>query len=241
MSSSPGNFPSSSIHPSSSVITVGNGASMPITHQARTFIPTATHPLHLNDVLISPSLIKNLISVRRLTRDNNVSIEFDPVGFSVKDLRTRAEMLRCESMGDLYPLRLPHHQALAASSGISLWHQRLGHPGTPVLSQLLQSFDFQCNKTDAHVCSSCQMGKHVRLPFSNSTSHSYFPFQLLHSDVWTSPVYSYSGYKYYVVFLDDYTHYLWTIPLRQKSEVLPTIRAFIAYVQTQFRLPILAL
>ena len=81
---------------------MGNGASMPVTHQARTFIPTATHPLHLNDVLISPSLIKNLISVHRLTRDNNVSIEFDPVGFSIKDLRTRAEMLRCESMGDLY-------------------------------------------------------------------------------------------------------------------------------------------
>jgi len=53
-------------------------------------------------------------------------------------------------------------------------------------------------------------------------------------------VFSYSGYKYYVVFLDDYTHYLWTIPLRNKSDVLSTIRAFISYVHTQFRLPILA-
>jgi hypothetical protein len=85
------------------------------------------------------------------------------------------------------------------------------------------------------------MGKHARLPFNNSTSQSYFPFQLLHSDVWTSPVYSNSGFKYYVVFLDDFTHYLWTFPLRKKSEVLPTIRAFIQYVYTQFRLPILAL
>jgi len=60
------------------------------------------------------------------------------------------------------------------------------------------------------------------------------------SGVWTSPVYSHSGYKYYVAFLDDYTHYVWTILLRNKSDVLPTIRAFIAYVHTQFRLPILA-
>ena len=67
-----------------------------------------------------------------------------------------------------------------------------------------------------------------------------FPFQLVHSDVWTSPVHSHSGYKYYVVFLDDYTHYLWTIPLRNKSDVFPTIRAFISYVHTQFCLPILA-
>ena len=94
-------------------------------------------PLQLNDILVSPSLIKNLISVRRLTRDNNVSIEFDPVGFSIKDLHTRAEMLRCESTGDLYPLRLPHHQALTASSEVSLWHQRLGHLGHPVLSHIL--------------------------------------------------------------------------------------------------------
>ena len=123
MSSSPGNFPSSTLRHSNSIITVGNGARMPVTHQAQTLIPTATSPLHLNDVLISPSLVKNLISVRRLTRDNNVSIEFDPSGFSIKDLLTRVEMLRCESSGDLYPLRLPHHQALTASSVTSLWHQ----------------------------------------------------------------------------------------------------------------------
>jgi hypothetical protein len=125
---------------------VGNGARLPVTHQARTVIPTASSPLHLNDVLVSPSLIKNLISVRRLTRDNNVSIEFDPSGFSIKDLPSREEMLRCESRGDLYPLRLPHHQALTASSTASLWHQRLGHPGQPVTSQILQHFHFHVIK-----------------------------------------------------------------------------------------------
>jgi histone deacetylase 1/2 len=213
---------------------------MPVTHRAQTFIPTATAPLQLNDVLVSPSLIKNLISVRRLTRDNNVAIEFDPSGFSIKDLPTREEMLRCESSGDLYPLRLPQHQALTASSATSLWHQRLGHPGHPVTAQVLQTFPFHCNKSDAHSCSSCRLGKHARLPFSDSTTQIFFPFQIVHSDVWTSPVYNHSGYKYYIVFLDDYTHYLWTIPLRNKSDVLPTVRAFISYVHTQFRLPILA-
>ena len=65
---------------------------MLVTHQSHTVIPaTATSPLHLNDVLVSPSLIKNLISVRHLTRDNNISIELDPSGFSIKDLLTRAE------------------------------------------------------------------------------------------------------------------------------------------------------
>ena len=147
-------------------------------------------------------------------------------------------MLRCESSSDLYPIRLPQHQALTASSTTSMWHQRLGHPGHPITSQILQTFPFQCNKSDAHSCSSCRLGKHVRLPFADSASRTFFPFQLVHSDVRTSPVLSHSGYKYYVIFLDDYIHYLWTIPLRNKSDVLPC--SFISYVHTQFRLPIVA-
>jgi transposase InsO family protein len=79
------------------------------------------------------------------------------------------------------------------------------------------------------------------LPFQSSVSESYFPFQLVHSDVWTSPISSHSGYKYYVVFLDDYTHYIWTFPLRQKSDVGSIIRTFFSYARTQFGLPILAL
>jgi hypothetical protein len=58
MSSSPGNLPRSVLQPFSSMITVGNGAQMPVTHRAQTVIPTATAPLRLNDVLVSPSLIK---------------------------------------------------------------------------------------------------------------------------------------------------------------------------------------
>jgi hypothetical protein len=140
MSSSPGDCTSNPIPPSSSAITVGNGARMPVTHHVHTSIPTATSNLKPNNILVSPSLINNLISVCQLTCDNNISIEFDPVGFSIKDLRCREEMLRCESPGDLYPLRLPHHEALVASSDVSLWHQRLGHPGHPVLSSILRNF-----------------------------------------------------------------------------------------------------
>jgi hypothetical protein len=65
----------------SAPITVGNGATMSVTHRASSTIPTAHRPLHLNNVLVSPSLVKNLISVCSFTRDNNVSIEFDPFGF----------------------------------------------------------------------------------------------------------------------------------------------------------------
>jgi hypothetical protein len=72
---------------------VGNGARLPVTRAVDTIIPASSQPLHLRNVLVSPFLVKNLVSVRQLTRDNNISIEFDPSGFSIKDLNTKVETL----------------------------------------------------------------------------------------------------------------------------------------------------
>ena len=44
-------------------------------------------------------------------------------------------------------------------------------------------------------------GKNVRLPFSSSSTIVTEPFQIIHSDIWTSPVLSNSGYKYYLLSL----------------------------------------
>jgi hypothetical protein len=43
-----------------------------------------------------------------------------------------------------------------------------------------------------------------------------------------------SGHKYYLVILDDCSHYLWTFPLRLKSDTLSTLTNFFAYVRTLF-------
>jgi hypothetical protein len=86
-------------------IVVGNGHTLSAQHTGHAIIPTNSSPLQLHNVLIAPQLVKNLISVRALTRDNFVSVEFDPWGFSIKDLRTRMAILQCDSLGELYPLR----------------------------------------------------------------------------------------------------------------------------------------
>jgi len=99
-------------HSPSSII-VGNGNLLPVTAIGNTVLP---HKLHLNNVLVSPDLIKNLISVRQFTTDNNCSVEFDPFDCSVKDLPTRSEIVRCDSSGPLYPLRLPASALLASTT-----------------------------------------------------------------------------------------------------------------------------
>jgi hypothetical protein len=56
----------------------------------------------------------------------------------------------------------------------------------------------------------------------------------MHLDLWTSPVVSVSGSKYYLVILDDFIHYLWTFSLKVKSDTFTTLSKFFAYVSNQF-------
>ena len=53
-----------------------------------------------------------------------------------------------------------------------------------------------------------------------------------------SPVVSVSGYRYYILFTDDYTRYSWIFPMRLKSEVFGLFSTFAMYVKTRFSLSI---
>jgi hypothetical protein len=110
-------------------IIVGDGSKIPII--ATGSVQISKLPLYLQNVLVSPSIVKNLISVRKFTRDNFVSIEFDPFGFSVKDLATKTLLHRSNSDGDLYPW-ISSPTALSILGG-NIWHQRLGHPSSTSL------------------------------------------------------------------------------------------------------------
>ena len=71
----------------------------------------------------------------------------------------------------------------------------------------------------------------VKLSFSNSTIISSRPLQIIYSDIWTSPIISYDGFKYYVIFVDHFTIYIWFYPLKQKSQVKDIFIRFKAIVE----------
>jgi hypothetical protein len=174
-------------------------------------------PFYLNDVLLAPDLVQSLLFVRRFTTDNSCSMEFDPFVLYVKDLATRRVLARYDSTGPLYTLSLPTSTtptlrvvpyALATTASSATWHRCLGHPGPDVLFKLSSSSAITCPwGRDDSLCHACQIGRHVRLPFPSSSTQVVQPFDLVHCDLWTSPVLSVSGYKYYLVILDDCTHY----------------------------------
>jgi hypothetical protein len=68
-----------------SSITVGNGARIPITSRGSSIFKTNTSNFILNNILVTPSLVHNLFSVRQFTRDNSCSIEFDASNFPLRN------------------------------------------------------------------------------------------------------------------------------------------------------------
>ncbi|GKC17919.1 ribonuclease H-like domain-containing protein [Tanacetum coccineum] len=119
------------------------------------------------DTGVSSHLADN--TVRQFTRDNDVSVEFDAYGFSLKDYQTGRLLLRCDSTGDLYPVtQQPSSQnpVVLLSFSSTTWHRRLGHPGDDVLRRLESKNLISCRKSKlSTLCHACQLGKHAKLPF----------------------------------------------------------------------------
>nr|GEU60066.1 ribonuclease H-like domain-containing protein [Tanacetum cinerariifolium] len=214
-------------------VSVGDGHSIPVTNTGHGNLPTPSKFLHLNNVLITPHIVKNLISV---FRDNNCTIKFISFGFSVKDFMTHRVLLRCDSTGDLYPIKAPSSIPHTFLNSQHMWHQHLGHPGSDVLRRLVSNNVISCNKEKPYVLfHACQLGKHVRLPFVSSNTIVTSCFNIIHSDVWTSHIPSLLGFKYFVLFLDHYSQFVWVYPLLYKFDVLSKFLLFRTCVCTQFK------
>ncbi|XP_074271814.1 uncharacterized protein LOC141595747 [Silene latifolia] len=176
MTSNNGNLSSYSSLSKTRHIVVGNGDMIPIIGYGAMTLASPNPPLTLNNILHVPQLIKNLVSVRKFTIDNHVSVEFDPFGFTVKDLKTGMPIMRSNSTGDLYPLHTPNHAPAATSHPqaftalpSTIWHGRLGHPGSEIFNSLCTRKTIPCRPLNKlSVCNSCQLGKHIKLSVCNS-------------------------------------------------------------------------
>jgi hypothetical protein len=182
-------------------VTVGNGAAVPIYSSGHARLKSSSgHSFKLNNIHLVPHLIHKLLSIRKFTRDNRCSIEFDSFGFSVKDLKTHREIIHCNSDGDLYTFpgassRLASAIAFLATAPADLWHLRLGHPVQDAMSTLQHLSFIKCNKVRrSPVCHACHLSKQVRLPFSLSTSATSAIFELIHCYLWTYPIISTSDF-----------------------------------------------
>lgn len=83
-------------------VTIADGSALTILHMGSSLLSTSSRPLKLQDVLCVPDFKQNLISVYRMCNNNQVSVEFFPTSFQVKDLSTGVRLLQGRTRNELY-------------------------------------------------------------------------------------------------------------------------------------------
>ena len=84
-------------------------------------------------------------------------------------------------------------------------------------------------------CLNCKLAKQSTLFFSYSTSICYKPFDLIHHVIWgPTPTTTIYGYRYYVIFIDDFSQFTWIYFLKHHSKLSRTCIEFANMIHTQF-------
>ena len=77
----------------------------------------------------------------------------------------------------------------------------------------------------------------VTQPFPSSNPRASRIFELVHVDIWGAyKCATYNGHKYFLTIVDDYSRATWIHLTSTKSNALPLLQSFIAYVEIQFDL-----
>ena len=207
----------------------------------------------IKDVLFTPEVRRNLLSVTRLCKMGiNVVFSEDTmvcslvrgkVTFDPKDVVGMApehnELWVLDEEGQT-GVESGEMYSSETFSQERLWHLRLGHLGSQNLKKLKEKDmvngfrvkgSFSSMKS---VCEGCMKGRQGREVFPQAEHRGRDLLELVHSDV-CGPITpcSNGGNKYYLTFVDDFSRKCWVFMLKHKSEVFGKFKTWKAMVEKQ--------
>jgi hypothetical protein len=194
-----------------------------------------TQRIRLGECLHAPGALINLLSVGRMVK-KGWACNFLPSpprcqlvyrGDCVGDIPMVGNLMFLDLRFILPSTPSPHIEISAFAKvplSWDLWHARLGHPGGEAVKRLPHFATGA--KVDAsyplHTCEPCIVAKHPRKPYPPSTSpRASNTLDLIHSDLCGPfPVMTPHGKHYFVIFLDDHSHFLNLQLLATKDQAL---------------------
>ena len=94
--------------------------------------------------------------------------------------------------------------------------------------------DIEIGKENSMSCVVCIKGKHTRKTCREDGTRADELLQLIHSDVMGPfPVKSFSGCRFLVTFVDDYSRKIFAYPIQRKSDVFEKFTNFKKLVENQ--------
>lgn len=113
---------------------------------------------------------------------------------------------------------------------MNLWHKRLAHCGKNVLKRIkkvVPQIDLKYEN-----CDDCAQNKSVASPHNHPMIYENVkPFEMLHIDLWESPVPSIQGSKYGMLIVDHCTRFTFGISIEFKSDAASKLIEFIDFNQ----------
>jgi transposase InsO family protein len=208
-------------------------------------------PVLLSRVLYVPALQNNLLSVLHLVANHcfRIEIEGKEMVFMQNSERRFTAAIR-DNTAWLNVSTPPAPEAALRGGAMmsrALWHRRLCHISADRLEQAIKGkvATGLVVESDAPVpthCEPCIRGKHHRDLFPQRASHRATSFlERIHSDLHQLPVLTSTGFRYWLLFIDNYSRYFWIYLLRKKSETFDAFTQFKAMVEKQFDNSILCL
>ena len=189
--------------------------------------------ISLTFVLYVPDCPFNLISINKLTRDLNCLITYSDNSITLQDRSTGRTIGIGREFQGLFHLSLPSSSTSCTSTDTHLLiHSRLGHPNIFKFRVMVP----RISSLSPIECESCQLGKHTRVPFPKRLDQwTKFPFKLVYTDVWSpSRTESTLGFRYFVTFIDDYSHCTWLFLMKTRAKLSSIFQKFHVEVRTQF-------
>lgn len=198
----------------------------------------------LRDVLHSPELTGNLISVGRLCDDGHTAIFRAQEGYILdKSKRVLLRLIRDPSSDQLWhPAVSPKtHEAYSVTTSKTdialLWHRRLGHLHPDgVIDFLKRRKGMVLARRDFLPCDACAMGKLKFTPAINSLHRATTPLGMIHTDLLgpISPS-TVSGMKYILTFIGDHTRFCTVYLLKSKDETLSKFLEYKVMMESKLR------
>ena len=120
------------------------------------------------------------------------SLKLIPSIFFIKDRATRALLYHSRCIGGLYPISPEalslkrHHVYSVITPSLARWHQRLGHPSSIIVKQVVNKdkLSLSHSQNSESICEACQCAKSHQRPYPKSNSVSHAPLEIIFSDVW---------------------------------------------------------
>jgi hypothetical protein len=119
-----------------------------------------------------------------------------------------------------------------------LWYQRLTHHNLTYVKALIEhnlvtGMWLDVKTVPDPICEPCLTGKMCTNPFPSSSWRASRPLELVHSDIHEVPYHSFSGFRYGVTFIDDYSRYHFVLPIQAKSDVFTAFKQFKVFAENQ--------